>query len=78
MARTGTKVSKHVNDAEVFNTRRIRELEASGDLDPDCQSCRADHYPVLERGEVPFAPRHRASNRCESGKRPHCTCDVCF
>jgi hypothetical protein len=23
-------------------------------------------------------PPHDASPRCESGKRPHCTCDVCF
>lgn len=25
-----------------------------------------------------FHPSHDASDRCESGKRPHCTCDVCF
>ena len=38
-------------------------------------------------GECPFCDRHRddtmmpshtASDRCESGKHPHCTCDVCF
>lgn len=23
-------------------------------------------------------PSHTASGHCESGKRPHCTCDVCF
>lgn len=23
-------------------------------------------------------PNHRPSDRCESGKQPHCTCDVCF
>lgn len=23
-------------------------------------------------------PSHDASLRCESGKRPHCTCDTCF
>jgi hypothetical protein len=23
-------------------------------------------------------PSHTASERCESGKHPHCTCDVCF
>jgi hypothetical protein len=23
-------------------------------------------------------PPHTPSSRCESGKRPHCTCDVCF
>lgn len=23
-------------------------------------------------------PRYNPSERCESGKRPHCTCDTCF
>ena len=23
-------------------------------------------------------PPHDPSPRCESGKRPHCTCDTCF
>lgn len=23
-------------------------------------------------------PSHDASDRCESGKRPHCSCDTCF
>lgn len=23
-------------------------------------------------------PPHDASPRCESGKHPHCTCDICF
>lgn len=25
-----------------------------------------------------FHPSHDASDRCESGKRPHCSCDTCF
>ena len=29
-------------------------------------------------GDDPMMPRHSASERCESGKRPHCTCDTCF
>ena len=29
-------------------------------------------------GDEPMMPRHYASQRCESGKRPHCTCDICF
>lgn len=28
--------------------------------------------------EETFFPSHWASDRCESGKRPHCSCDVCF
>ncbi len=30
----------------------------------------------LARGS--FGPPHDASPRCESGKRNHCTCDICF
>lgn len=26
----------------------------------------------------PMIPSHTPSERCESGKRPHCTCDTCF
>lgn len=41
-------------------------------LEPgDCAYC--DKY----RGTTMF-PSHQASERCESGKRPHCTCDTCF
>jgi hypothetical protein len=25
-----------------------------------------------------WGPYHDSSPRCESGKRPHCTCDICF
>lgn len=25
-----------------------------------------------------FHPSHDASDRCESGKHAHCTCDTCF
>jgi hypothetical protein len=25
-----------------------------------------------------FAPSHDASQNCQSGKHPHCTCDTCF
>lgn len=25
-----------------------------------------------------FHPAHDASDRCESGKRDHCSCDTCF
>lgn len=38
---------------------------------PGCEYCRA------HAGED-MMPGHDASDRCESGKRPHCTCDTCF
>lgn len=56
--------------------QKIARLEASGDLDPNCALCKSEFYPhpKLE----PFAPAHKASSYCRSGKRAHCTCDTCF
>jgi hypothetical protein len=46
--------------------------------------------PILRRRRLPFGeclscdrdgqqgPSHDPSPRCESGSRPHCTCDTCF
>lgn len=31
-----------------------------------------------EHRDDQMMPSHTASSRCESGKRPHCTCDTCF
>lgn len=60
---------------------QIRVLEEIGSIDPDCNYCHRIFYPQLLEGKRLFdifAPRHKASNRCESGKHPHCTCDTCF
>lgn len=38
---------------------------------PQCWTC-SQYVP----GDM--MPWHDASPRCESGKRPHCTCDICF
>ncbi len=32
---------------------------------------------IREDGDVMF-PSHDASDRCESGKHSHCSCDCCF
>lgn len=54
---------------------RIARMENLGMLDPNCLSCREFYdNPRVQ----PFAPNHLASPGCESGKRPHCTCDACF
>jgi hypothetical protein len=37
---------------------------------PGCAFC--------ERFKGRMHPSHDASDRCESGKREHCTCDECF
>lgn len=61
----------------------IQRLEALGFLDPSCPSCQKYEYPFL-RDEWqpgmsrPMSPSHKPSPHCESGKRPHCTCDLCF
>jgi len=41
------------------------------ELQVDCPVCQS-----REQGDM--APAHRASDRCESGKRDHCSCSVCF
>jgi len=38
-----------------------------------CAYC--DHQRQLK---AEFHPSHRASQRCQSGGRNHCTCDTCF
>lgn len=40
-------------------------------MEEGCATC-----AELARGS--FGPPHDPSPRCESGKRPHCTCDICF
>lgn len=54
----------------------VERWEAEGWLDPKCEECR-EFYTAAMPTRV-FAPHHRASAACESGKRPHCTCDRCF
>ena len=59
----------------------IERLEQSGDLDPTCNMCKKIFYQKIQNGVqfgYVFAPRHKPSKRCESGKHPHCTCDTCF
>jgi hypothetical protein len=57
----------------------IARLEKSGDLDPKCLFCVDHFYRDLKAGKgMPFAPRHKASLGCMSGRRAHCTCDTCF
>lgn len=58
---------------------RIARWEVLGLLDPECLTCQREFYPRLREGATSvFAPSHKAGRRCESGGRPHCTCDTCF
>lgn len=59
--------------------QRIARLEKLGMLDPECPTCQREFYPRYRAGkDAPFAPPHRSSSNCQSGKYPHCTCDTCF
>lgn len=55
-------------------TRDERQV-AMGRLAPvgECVSC-----DRARESSDTMAPRHTASDRCQSGKRNHCTCDTCY
>ena len=44
------------------------------------EQCQRDPGCAICAGLAPgaLAPPHDASPRCESGKHPHCSCDICF
>lgn len=54
----------------------LERWERSGIIERGCKGCQ-DFYDAKDPYCV-FAPRHTASVRCESGKKPHCTCAICF
>lgn len=53
--------------------QRVARLERQGCIVRGCKGCE-----VLFENPDTMAPRHKPSERCKSGKRPHCTCDTCF
>lgn len=55
-----------MNEAAVLFIERARRTRVL-----DCRTC-----AKLKDGEL--APPHDASERCESGKHTHCSCDQCF
>lgn len=55
---------------------QISRWERAGELDPGCAGCK-EFYAAEAPSQV-FAPGHKAKKKCESGGRPHCTCDACF
>ena len=58
-------------------TEQINRWENEGRLVKNCKSCMEFYYLDKYPMNV-FAPRHKASINCESGKKNHCTCDICF
>ena len=70
---------KMTDKLQETSEERIARLEQLGYLDPNCKTCVEIFYPAYKHGYmIVFTPSHKPSRRCESGKRPHCTCDVCF
>ncbi len=54
---------------------RLARWQAVGLYDPDCAGC----APLRDSKMLcVYAPAHRSGARCQSGGRPHCTCDACF
>lgn len=64
------------SNKEIARSEVITRMMSRGDLDPDCPGCQSRY--AAEDPTMVFAPHHKASDRCQSGKRNHCTCDTCF
>lgn len=56
--------------AERERMARWNRALAAGIVAEGCAYCAAHWLGIM--------PSHTASLRCQSGKRPHCTCDTCF
>lgn len=66
--------TKGAANPETFEWRDVPQAEVKRRwivMDEGCPTC-------AELAAGSFGPSHDPSPRCESGKRPHCTCDVCF
>lgn len=55
-------------------TQEERYLK-TGHLAPSGECSMCDRFRT---GDDPMMPHHEASDRCQSGKRSHCTCDTCY
>lgn len=66
-AQRAAKAARVLTPAEIAS--RETRLEPVG----ECAGCDR----IREGNEMHF-PRHAPSSRCESGSRPHCTCDTCW
>ncbi|MDB4261341.1 hypothetical protein N9878_00600 [bacterium] len=53
---------------KLFDETAIRESEKA-----NCEYCKK-----MKKEGITFYPSHKPSSACQSGGRPHCTCDACF
>jgi hypothetical protein len=68
-----------------YQRRRIKKTPPPLEVERDKLAQPQKRRRRLPFGECPscdrygqHGPSHDASPRCESGSRPHCTCDTCF
>jgi hypothetical protein len=68
-----------IAEEQLTRHREVTRLERGGFVDRTCPGC-AEVIAAVLAGEVPSfpGPGHKPSSYCESGKRPHCSCDRCF
>lgn len=58
--------------------KQIARWEKSGWLVPGCPGCQPVYDDPRKPAQSQQGPSHKPSNHCESGKRPHCSCDRCW
>ena len=63
-------------EQDTYNEGYMRALEhILEELDENPSLCLIDGCQV---SMTTATPSHHASSSCQSGKRPHCTCDTCY
>lgn len=74
------EASNALNGFEQYRSSGFSEYRGTGDVIGISMLIKCDESPDcgFRRSAVGIAPSHKASDRCMSGKRPHCTCDTCF
>ena len=60
---------------DVYHSFRPLKKGAGAELPEHCPKCVEMGRPPSEKW--PYVP-HDPSPWCQSGKRPHCTCDTCY
>lgn len=60
-------------DSPVIDVRDVADNIRKERKEMPCEECE-----TIRTKHGGFGPPHTASRNCESGKRDHCTCDVCF
>lgn len=51
------------------------EHEQEQKQEPQKEVCGVEGCQYPKSGMMPY---HKASERCQSGKKAHCTCDTCY